>query len=738
MDMKRNILNCESILGERLADKIGLDISLYKKEEIIKFVSLEDNPRKTIEDLIANLNTLLVVDRETNEIKFKAYNKNKESVFKTLGVIEGHKITNPSLLAAYEIKTLSQAVFDEEDFKEHGFPFVGEEELPTPVTDLHTHFTGVISASRVYEIALMTAPKEVFFDYKTLVKNNIISREEFLKLADGTELSKARISLEELDKIPGFKEKLISIMEIPIDQQSTFVNLNTVYDVRNPFFGSRSIELFDKYVDEIAEIYSKSGVKYCEMSMGTNFFIANPKGKKGDEAISLYEKFEKKMEHVRKKFEQIKRDYGVDINFLIANSRSMNSREEIERFCDSIRSCCKYPFVVGMDILGHEKTSNEDFKYAFAYMARFCNEHNLTKYTIRCHTGESKEFIDNTKVFLKSIYDELELIRKEKGSVIIPDIRIGHGLNGMDDETIELCKKLNATIEINASSNFSLNNLDFVSQIPIKKYIDMGLNIVIGTDGNGVYQTDSRQEAMIANRVGVSKEYLQEMVERELKYIEEKQKEVQVRESFKEKDMLSYSVKSVDKPTKLKSEKIDINKSRVESLLNEHKIIFVSGTENELNLTEEEKIKMKEDVDFIVNRAKEQGEFICLYQEGKSYLNDLIIDQAKKKGVQFYILHSYQEGEEIDEYAYGENKFETARNIANYIGENGGRICVIGGDNYFSSELITQAYNNECELYLDANVRGASKDKAKLHKIAEEMNESREEKEIKTAINKAR
>ena len=71
----------------------------------------------------------------------------------------------------------------------------------------------------------------------------------------------------------------------------------------------------------------------------------------------------------------------------------------------------------------------------------------------------------------------------------MPRIRIGHGVffNDYDEEkgkqTIRLVKEMGAAIEINMSSNFLLNNINAANENPVKKYLDEGVMIVIGTDG---------------------------------------------------------------------------------------------------------------------------------------------------------------------------------------------------------------------------------------------------------------
>ena len=54
--------------------------------------------------------------------------------------------------------------------------------------------------------------------------------------------------------------------------------------------------------------------------------------------------------------------------------------------------------------------------------------------------------------------------------------------------------EIGGIIEFNLSSNVRLNNLTDIRNCPIKSYIESGINCVQGTDGYGIYGTDSIEE----------------------------------------------------------------------------------------------------------------------------------------------------------------------------------------------------------------------------------------------------
>ena len=91
------------------------------------------------------------------------------------------------------------------------------------------------------------------------------------------------------------------------------------------------------------------------------------------------------------------------------------------------------------------------------------------------HAGENPMYKNNVKDALKIV---LKTYNKCKDKTSIkPKIRIGHGVYNCDEETIKLFKKLDAIVEFNISSNFALNNIERMKDIPIKRYIRRGIKV---------------------------------------------------------------------------------------------------------------------------------------------------------------------------------------------------------------------------------------------------------------------
>lgn len=84
-----------------------------------------------------------------------------------------------------------------------------------------------------------------------------------------------------------------------------------------------------------------------------------------------------------------------------------------------------------------------------------------------------------------------------------PEIRIGHGIyfDKNNVNYVRMLQELGAIIEINASSNFALGNIDEYNTLPYDHYLKNGIPTVISTDGHGLYDTSLKVEDYIASKV---------------------------------------------------------------------------------------------------------------------------------------------------------------------------------------------------------------------------------------------
>ena len=124
--------------------------------------------------------------------------------------------------------------------------------------------------------------------------------------------------------------------------------------------------------------------------------------------------------------------------------------------------------------------------------------------TLRIHSGE----VPNSNNTIKTLQMINEIVEERGITIPPPEVRIGHGVHfNPTDEYINLLKKFQCVVEINASSNFGLKNIDDYQDIPYNFYLENKIPIVLTTDGHGLYDTTTKQENEIARRHTTREQY---------------------------------------------------------------------------------------------------------------------------------------------------------------------------------------------------------------------------------------
>lgn len=241
--MKKLKLKKDIFIGE---DSFGplIRIDIYKDKNNYNFIPviLHDKEDVNLNILKNNLYKIIEIDNDLN-INFKINNK-----IRNLGKIENKEYREKVALTTTEIRLLSLGEVNDKSI------FDNKENIVNTITDLHTHFTGVLKAKDIYDIAMKIDPKSVLFEIDNLVIGKV--------LEENTTLDRSiKHSLYELDKLKGFREKIINKMEIKPYKQITFTDMDIIYDLRGPFFASSDPKLFEKYVMKMGESYKEKGVK---------------------------------------------------------------------------------------------------------------------------------------------------------------------------------------------------------------------------------------------------------------------------------------------------------------------------------------------------------------------------------------------------------------------------------------------------------------------------------------------
>ena len=270
----------------------------------------------------------------------------------------------------------------------------------------------------------------------------------------------------------------------------------------------------------ICREYKKQGIYYAELA-------ATDLTKKGEPGI----KFLEQIHHIMPLVEE---ETGVSLRFLGAIRRVWLSGEQIREALDVLKALAVSPYVVGSDIVGEELNDIRDFEPIIKELVEFAVKEK-NGFTIRVHAGENDTFKNNIARTVECIENSIPEGKNP------PRFRIGHGIYGTDlnteegEKLIEKMKKIGAVLEFQISSNVRLNNLTGLRNHPIKKYINSGINCVQGTDGCGIYGTDTLEEQIsLHNLLGLDENEFKKMkeVENDLlkenkEYFKNKRKKIQ-------------------------------------------------------------------------------------------------------------------------------------------------------------------------------------------------------------------
>lgn len=329
--------------------------------------------------------------------------------------------------------------------------------------------------------------------------------------AKGTE-SEEKIKLEEnkISKIPEKDIKTILLKMIEDKSANSPYKNNTLRQ--------------DKLL-WIAREYQKQGIKYVEIA-DTDL------AKTGEPAIKL-------LEEVHEIFPVIEKETGVKIRFLVGIRRipltiikdQKTSSTYLKENINVLKAVAKSPYVVGSDFIGEEINDISDLQPAIDEIVKYAKQDE--GFTIRVHAGENDSLRDNVRKSIMCIKNALEDGQK------MPRCRIGHGLYSENLNTksgielMQLMRENGVVIEFQLTSNVRLNNLSDLSNHPIKKFLENGVKCVQGTDGCGMYGSDTFDEQLaLQNLLGLTDNDFEKMrnVEDEIinyndKYFEEKQKD---------------------------------------------------------------------------------------------------------------------------------------------------------------------------------------------------------------------
>ena len=220
----------------------------------------------------------------------------------------------------------------------------------------------------------------------------------------------------------------------------------------------------------------------------------------------------KMLEQIHRILPLVKQETGVDIRFLAAIRRipltlvkdSITSGNYLTEAISALKVVCKDPYVVGSDFVGEEINDIAELKAVIKEIVTKIAVHD-PNWTIRIHAGENDSLKTNMAKSIQLV--EKSLLPDQK----FPYMRIGHGLYGANQKNasgknlMSKIKEHNVVLEFQLTSNVRLNNLIDLKTHPLKNYLNQGIHCVMGTDGYGLYGTDSIDEQLaLANFLKIS------------------------------------------------------------------------------------------------------------------------------------------------------------------------------------------------------------------------------------------
>jgi adenosine deaminase len=454
-------------------------------------------------------------------------------------------------------------------------------------TDLHTHMNANLTPDVLIALGLVHQIKYPLYYIKKLELKLTNKQEKMLeeqrkgvvkqfedsnltgkyltrRIDDNTFINFADLILNNLENAEENIVKIRSSLGLLKDGQAVFTNLEKVYLYRYVFckakFSEDKINITPKIAEKIPEKdivkyvkriledkkpgskyehntlrqdkylwigreYQKQGITYTEI---TDTDLVKP----GDPAIKL-------LEEVHEIMPKIEEETGVTIRLLAGIRRipltiirdQKTSFNYLRENLDVLKAIAKSPYVVGSDFIGEEINDISELKPVINELVQYAVVED-PGFTIRIHAGENDCLRENVAKSISCIKEALKPGQK------MPKFRLGHGLYTADlsskegKELIKEMRETNAVLEFQLTSNVRLNNLTDMDRHPLKKYLKNGIKCVQGTDGCGMYGTDTIDEQLaLHNILGLDDSDFEKMrkVEDEIisdskKYFEEKSK----------------------------------------------------------------------------------------------------------------------------------------------------------------------------------------------------------------------
>ena len=249
------------------------------------------------------------------------------------------------------------------------------------------------------------------------------------------------------------------------------------------------LTLYEDTLLWIGREYEKRHIQYVEISDTTLV-------KKDASAARM-------LQQIHRILPLVKQETGVDIRFLAAIRRipltlvkeNITSGNYLTEAIQALKVVCKDPYVVGSDFVGEEINDIGELKAVIREIVTGIASQD-PNWTIRVHAGENDSLKSNMAKAIGLVEESLQ------PGQAFPHMRIGHGLycaslkSRQGKDLLEKIKNHDVVLEFQLTSNVRLNNIIDLRTHPLKSYLSRGISCVMGTDGYGLYGTDSIDEQL--------------------------------------------------------------------------------------------------------------------------------------------------------------------------------------------------------------------------------------------------
>ena len=340
---------------------------------------------------------------------------------------------------------------------------------------------------------------------------------------------------------------------------------------------------------------------------------------------------------------KIEKETGVKIRLLIGIRRipltiikdQKTSSNYLRENIDVLKAIAKSPYVAGSDFIGEEINDISELQPAITEIVRYVVEQD-PNFTIRIHAGENDSLRENVEKSIDCIINSLKPGEK------IPNFRLGHGLYTQDlnsekgKELIKKMQKTGAVLEFQLTSNVRLNNLSNLKKHPIKTYLKNNIKCVQGTDGCGMYGTDTIDEQLaLQNLLNLNDKDFEAMRKVEEEIIERNEKNFIEKSKKFEEFLNGRTIEEAIMQEELKNEEESKNKKM--------NLRLRIGISSEEALKEKISELPTDKMPIIIagGSFNAQGRETILTEEGKNILTELIKKVNNKKAY-FVIGHKMQ------------------------------------------------------------------------------------------------